>query len=115
MNMSNPAAQVIGQAIFGPRPGGAPQGMMGTVMGSGLAGFASTVDAESIMVYNDRTNYSEWEFLLDPTKMLTLVFNPLAGTTGTKADQMNNKQPFTGGTGMTPVGTSPTGPGPIGR
>lgn len=42
-------------------------------MGGGIAGVASTAEAESIMVYNDRTKYNEWEFVYDfrkdPLKM----------------------------------------------
>ena len=33
-----------------------------------MAGVASQMDAEGLMVYNDRTNYKEWEFVYDPTK-----------------------------------------------
>jgi len=40
----------------------------GTVVGGGMAGVASKMDSEGLMVYNDRTNYKEWEFVYDPTK-----------------------------------------------
>jgi len=33
-----------------------------------MAGVASKMDAEGLMVYNDRTNYKEWEFVYDTTK-----------------------------------------------
>jgi hypothetical protein len=33
-----------------------------------MAGVASKMDAEGLMVYNDRTNYKEWEFVYDPSK-----------------------------------------------
>ncbi|MBZ5725372.1 MAG: hypothetical protein LAP87_10270 [Acidobacteriia bacterium] len=68
------------QSGFGPQnqPGQNPQGFgpqnpqnpqqRGQVIGGGMAGVASTADADGIMVYNDRTNYSEWEFIFDPTK-----------------------------------------------
>jgi hypothetical protein len=85
----NAAAAMIQQILTQPRPGGAPQaGQMGMI-GGGIAGFASTADDEGIMVYNDRTNYGEWEFIFDPAKMKPL-FNPNNGALGTPASQMGN-------------------------
>jgi hypothetical protein len=88
-------------------------------MGSGIAGFASTADAEGIMVYNDRTNYGEWEFVFDPSKD-NQVFNPTAGGIGTPASQLGT-QPGTPANQLgTPAGqmpgaqqpfASPMGPG----
>jgi hypothetical protein len=95
MNLSqqNPSAQdMINRAIFGPRPGGAPQINTGGALigGSGIAGFASKADAESIMVYNDRTNYGEWEFVFDPAKVKPPT-NPVSGATGaTPVSQMGS-------------------------
>jgi len=70
----NPALQMIRDILTKPRPGGlagvlqqgAPGG--GQVIGGGIAGVASTLEAEGIMVYNDRTKYNEWEFLYDIRK-----------------------------------------------
>jgi type II secretory pathway pseudopilin PulG len=68
----NTAAQNMLQNLLGtPRPNGAPPGIgqgQGTVIGGGMAGVASKMDAEGLMVYNDRTNYKEWEFVYDPSK-----------------------------------------------
>ncbi len=112
MNMANnPAAGVIQQAIFGPRPGGAPQMGMSPIGGSGIAGFASTADADSIMIYNDRQNYGEWEFIYDPLKK-PQVFNPLGGGIGTPAGNMPGAQqpgigPMTGSPGVPNLPTTP--------
>jgi len=98
---SGAAQDMLNRALFGPRPGGPPQGIMGAgaVMGAGIAGFASNADSDSIMVYNDRTNYSEWEFVYDPAKAKQ-VPNPLTGGIGTPVTAMGTS------TGSNP-GTSP--------
>jgi len=64
------AAAMLGGLLRQPRPGGmAGLGQtQGTVVGGGMAGVASKMDSEGLMVYNDRTNYKEWEFVYDPTK-----------------------------------------------
>ena len=53
----NTAAQNMLQNLLGtPRPNGAPPGIgqgQGTVIGGGMAGVASKMDAEGLMVYND--------------------------------------------------------------
>jgi len=41
---------------------------MGQTIGGGIAGVASNADEEGIKIYNERTNYKEWEFLYDYTK-----------------------------------------------
>ena len=52
----NGAAQMIGQILTTPRPGGMPvSNMPGGVIGGGIAGVASNAESESIMVYNDRS------------------------------------------------------------
>jgi hypothetical protein len=65
------AAGLINQMLMGPRPGGLA-GLGGTqagvAMAGGMAGVASKMDSEGLMVYNDRTNYKEWEFVYDPAK-----------------------------------------------
>ena len=69
----NPALQLIRDLLTKPRPGGlsgvqqqqqAPT-LAGQIMGGGIAGVASTAEGESIMVYNERTKYNEWEFIYD--------------------------------------------------
>jgi hypothetical protein len=79
---------MIQQILTSPRPGGMPAGVGAQgAMGSGIAGVASTMDSESIMLVNDRSNYKEWEFIFDPTKVKPIP-NPLNGTPGTSAAQM---------------------------
>ncbi len=68
----NQAIGLIKQILTTPRPGGLQglqqQQQAQTSFGSGIAGVASTADAEGIRVYNERTNYKEWEFVYDPNK-----------------------------------------------
>jgi hypothetical protein len=97
----NAAAQMIQQILTQPRPGGMPAtnpGMQGA-MGGGIAGFASTADSDSIMVYNDQSNYGDWEFVFDPSKVKPL-FNPNSGSIGQSAASMGS---MPGGTPGTPV------------
>lgn len=51
------------------RQGSGQQGQQQGTLAGGLAGVASTLDLEGIRVYNDRTNYKEWEFLADLNKI----------------------------------------------
>ena len=87
----NNAAGLIGQILMAPRPGGMPTNTsgLGPQIGGGIAGVASTADAEGIMVYNDRTNYGEWEFIFDPSKVKRIP-PPNGGTIGTPASQVGN-------------------------
>ena len=96
----NPAASLIGQILTSPRPNGPPgtnltTGAAGMVMGGGIAGVASKKDEEGIMVYNDHTNYKEWEFIFDPSKWRPPP-NPLqnqagpGGPNGTPASQLGS-------------------------
>ena len=123
----NAAAQMIGQILTQPRPGGMPQANTTGVgiMGGGIAGFASTADEDSIMVYNDQTNYSTWEFVFDPNKQKPLA-NPNGGGIGTPASQMGNQigtpasqvgtQIGTPASQVgTPAGASPFGTSPFGQ
>jgi len=66
-------------------------------MGGGIAGVASKTESDSIMVYNDREKYNEWEFIYDPTKEKPLPNPSGGGTVGKPASQL----------GSTPGGTSP--------
>lgn len=66
----NPAMNLIRSILITPRPGGlsglqAGAGTQGQTIGGGIAGVASTLEAEGIMIYNERTKYNEWEFLYD--------------------------------------------------
>jgi hypothetical protein len=99
---------------FGSTPGtpiGTPIGSGGNTIGGGIAGVASNEDADSIMVYAEHTNYSEWEFVFDPTKWHAPP-NPNQGTIGTSAASMgssaNNLNTGIAGTG---AGTSTFGGG----
>jgi len=66
----NPALDMIRNMLMRPNPQGlraiqvaASQQSTGP---AGIAGVASKLEAEGIMVYNDRSKYNEWEFLYDP-------------------------------------------------
>jgi hypothetical protein len=87
----NAAAQMIGQILTQPRPGGMPQVNSGglAIGGSGIAGFASTSEQDSIIVYNEQTNYALWEFIYDPMKVKPLM-NPGGGNVGTPASQLGS-------------------------
>ena len=67
------AANMLQTILTTPRPGGlagvqSAQTQSGNAVGQGIAGFASKFDADSIMLYNDKQNYAEWEFIYDPSK-----------------------------------------------
>lgn len=66
-----PNAAAAGAGINGtPAPGG-------VLIGGGIAGIASTADCDSIMIYANRENYKEWEFIYDPRT--DLLRNPVTG------------------------------------
>jgi hypothetical protein len=75
------AASIINQILMTPNPRGLAgvQNGQGSMMGGGIAGVASTRESDSIMIYNDREKYNEWEFVYDPTKERPLP-NPNGGT-----------------------------------
>lgn len=109
---ANPAVGMINQILTSPRPGGlagiqAANSGQPTTIGGGIAGFASTLDADSIMVYNDHSNYSQWEFVFDPTKFRKPA-PPNGGLVGTAVSQMGTMP--TGGPGGTPVASMSSGP-----
>ncbi len=69
---SNPGLKAVWNALTKPRPGGLA-GITGAQTQSsgitgGIAGVATKLEAEGIMVYNERTKYNEWEFLYDLRK-----------------------------------------------
>ena len=79
--------------LTGPRPGGMQglPGMGGTQMGGGIAGVASEAKDPSIIVYNERKKYNEWEFVYDQSKdrgLAGVMGN--GGVPGTQASQMGN-------------------------
>ncbi len=86
------AANLIQGLLTQPRPGGMQglPGQSGAIMGGGIAGVASKAEGESIMVYADHTDYSEWEFIYDPTKFVVPA-NPNTGSAvGTPAQQLGS-------------------------
>jgi hypothetical protein len=107
MNTPQNLPQMLG--LTGPRPGGMPVANSNGIqtMGGGIAGFASTADQDSIMVYNDQTNYGLWEFIFDPTKIKPLP-NPNTGPVATPGS--NAGTPGTQvGTPASQLGTNPAG------
>jgi len=106
---SNPALEMIRKILTTPRPGGLgqAQGQQPFTYGAGIAGVASKAEADSIMVYNERTRYNEWEFIYDLRKDRTMV-GPM-GPGGAPAGTL--LQPPAGpGTGASP--SLPTSPSP---
>jgi hypothetical protein len=115
------AAGLLQNLLTQPRPGGLSgvtsstiggaggvPGAAGAIMGSGIAGVASKVVGESIMVYGQKTDFSEWEFLYDPMKFHVPNPNGNAATgIGTPVAQIGSTA------GMsnpgTPIGTGPGG------
>jgi hypothetical protein len=84
-NAAPAGANMIGQLLTTPRPGGlngpggspapapattgvTPPAATGQVIGGGIAGVASKREQEGIKVYKDKTKYNEWEFVYDISK-----------------------------------------------
>lgn len=65
----NEALQAI-QRVLTRQPAQAGMGAGGMVIGGGIAGVASKADMEGIRIYNNATNYKEWEFLFDFRKAM---------------------------------------------
>ena len=98
----NEATRLIQQILTSPRPGGMPvstPGMVGGGMniGGGIAGVASTLEQDSIMVYEEHQKYNEWEFIYDPAKdrgaMGGMAGAQMQGTQGTQGGKTS--QPST--------------------
>jgi hypothetical protein len=99
----NAAANLINGILTNPRPGGQPgvnPAGAGQMIGAGVAGVASTAEAPAIMVYNDHTNYNEWEFIFDLSKQRRL-YNP-----NMPVPQQNAGAPIAVGTGTPGVAVS---------
>ena len=103
------AAAIINQILMTPNPRGMAgvSGLQGAMMGGGIAGVASTTKGDSIMVYNTREKYDEWEFVYDPTKDKPLPNPAGGGAVGTPASQIGSQ--IGSQSGMSPAGTSPFG------
>jgi hypothetical protein len=145
----NPGATMINNILMNPRPiptgqgiqpaggtqaGGTPSGgpqslgqsigapLGGQVFGGGIAGVASKSENAAIMVYNDRTNYNEWEFLFDVTRQAPLpnlnaggIGTPAANLGGSPGSPLANPSP-TAAIGVNPgtaPGSSTVGASPI--
>lgn len=82
----NAGLDMINRILTTPRSNmnmGVP-GATGLQVGGGIAGFASTFEAPSIKIYNDRQKYNEWEFIYDMKKDKRLL--------GAAAGAMQNMQ-----------------------
>jgi uncharacterized membrane protein YgcG len=105
----NPATQMINTLLGSPRPGGAPNTTApGGLIGAGIAGVASNLDSDSIMIYSDHQNYSEWEFIFDPAKQKRVV-NPVTGQIGVPASTLGTS-PVQTGTSPVQAGGAPVQP-----
>jgi hypothetical protein len=103
-NNQSAAQNMINNLLTTPRPGGL-QGIQGQgqTIGGGIAGVASKAEGDSIMIYHDHQDYSEWEFIFDPTKQKYPPPNPVTGAAiGTPASQLGT--PAGPGMGMQPNG-----------
>jgi type II secretory pathway pseudopilin PulG len=117
----SPATDMINNILRNPRPIQAGTAPGGQQIGGGIAGIASKSENAAIMIYNDRTNYNEWEFVFDYTKQAPLP-NPSGGTIGTSAASLGSvagnpspaATPSPTGVLGAGFGTSPT-PGPQGQ
>jgi uncharacterized membrane protein YgcG len=110
----NAAADMIRNILTTPRPGGMPTGTVGgQTIGGGIAGVASKSEGEGVKVYNDHSNYGEWEFIFDPQKVKQIP-NPNAqgaGANGTPANQMGTPAGQGPGQNGRPLSPGVGGPG----
>jgi type II secretory pathway pseudopilin PulG len=108
------AANLLGNLLTSPRPGGLAgitSGQPGGIMGGGIAGVASKAEGEAIMVYSDRTDFSEWEFIYDPMKF-RVPPNPNSGSGGGGVPASQLASNVGGSSPGTPIGTGPGGTQP---
>jgi hypothetical protein len=89
--------QLIGNLLTQPRPNGPPTAVPNgnNTIGGGIAGVASKMDDDSIMVCADHTNYQEWEFIFDPSKWRAPA-DPRKTVVGTPAGNNSSSSPSTG-------------------
>jgi len=85
---SNAALEMIQRILTTPRPGGLgqPVTQQPITYGTGIAGVASKAEADSIIIYNERTRYNEWEFIYDLRKDRSAI-GPV-GLTGAPAGNL---------------------------
>jgi type II secretory pathway pseudopilin PulG len=115
-------ANLINNLLTQPRNTGMPQviGAGTTTIGGGIAGFASNLDADSIMVCGDHTNYKEWEFIFDPSKwrapanpnnkaLGTPIGNSATSSAGSPSSFNMSAVGSTSATNSTTGGTRPNG------
>ncbi|MCC7175487.1 MAG: hypothetical protein IT159_09855 [Bryobacterales bacterium] len=115
---SNPAIDMIRNLLTTPNPRGLAaiqvSGSQQSGGPAGIAGVASKLEAEGIMVYNERTKYNEWEFLYDPRLDLAAQL-PVQGTgpqfQGPGQTSGTGPAFFPGGFGDGPQQRGPGGPG----
>jgi hypothetical protein len=111
-------AQSFGQTPTQPGalPGFSPIGNAGTtpISAGGVVGVASDSDETSVMVYNQRKKYSEWEFIAISNQSGPQGQPPVPGTPGAAGQPQAN--PFPGQGPSTPFGpkpgSTPFGPAP---
>jgi len=84
---SGAAAQMLNDAIFGPRQPAAGAAGGSVAGGSGLVGVASKYRGEAVKVYREKGRYQLWEFIYDPAK----------DTSGRKAGIGQSGAPLPGG------------------
>jgi hypothetical protein len=118
---NNAAADLIRNILTTPRPGGMPQQTMGgQTIGGGIAGVATTLEGESVKIYNDRSLYQEWEFIFDPAKVKQIP-DPRQNNIGTPAEKLGTRpgeSPTNNPRNPTPFpspGFNPTMPRPGGQ
>ncbi len=97
----NPQGLLAIQAAAAPAPAGPP----------GIAGVASRLEMEGIMVYNDRSKYNEWEFLYDPRTEVTTVLPGGAASPAGPGVPTGPGGPTQPGTRQGGPQTNPRGPG----
>ncbi len=85
----NPAAELLRRILTSPNPRGlaglqqpATQPQAGFTLEPGIAGVATKAEAEGIKVYNERTKYSEWEFIYDFSQDAAIVRQLTQGAPG---------------------------------
>jgi hypothetical protein len=106
---------MIRKILTTPRPGGLGEAQVQQTFsfGAGIAGVASKAEAPSIIIYNERDRYNEWEFIYDMRKDRMMV-GP-AGTIGGQPGMMLQPPPGSSTTMTPPQSPAPPPVGPGGR